>query len=74
MNYENSTFRHPEDMSKIISYLSEHGEIQVSTKTIERLYEDFSEDSYCAGWMSLDGDFPSVVLVNFAGYLESIEI
>lgn len=73
-----TTFRHPEDMAKILAYLNERGKLQVSAKTIEELYSDFSEEKYCAGWMGVpdtseDGDFP-YLLEDFADWLSEIDI
>lgn len=41
-----------EDMNLILSYLKKHGEILVDESTIERLYYDFSDEKYSAGWIS----------------------
>lgn len=63
-------YRYPEDMETIVSYLNEHGQVNVSEKTLEILYERFSENIYCAGWMGLDEE----VLAEFAEWLSKIEI
>lgn len=73
-----TNFRYPEDMAKILAYLNEHGKLQVSEKTVEKLYFDFSEDRYCASWMgipdnSYDEDFPNL-LEEFADWLSEIDI
>ena len=47
-------YDYPEDMKLILDYLNEHGDILVSELTIERLYYEFSDERYCAGWMSVD--------------------
>lgn len=52
--HEKCKFAYPDDMEKILNYLSKHGEILVNDSTIESLYYDFSYDKYCAGWMSVD--------------------
>ena len=41
-------------MELILSYLKKYGEILVDKSTIERLYYDFSDEKYCAGWMSVN--------------------
>lgn len=65
-----SGYRHPEDMKKILDYLGEHGILHVSGSTIERLYSDFSESEYCAGWMGVDDD----LLEQFSDWLDEIEL
>lgn len=50
--YDLQRFNHPEDMELILAYLKKHGEILVDESTIEKLYYDFSDEKYCAGWMS----------------------
>jgi hypothetical protein len=47
-------YRFPEDMERILEYLNEHGQVLVDGRTIEVLYEDFSDEKYCAGWMCVD--------------------
>ena len=54
--YECNDFNYPEDMKNIIDYLNEHGKILVSNYTIENLYCEFSDERYCAGWMSVDDE------------------
>lgn len=71
-------FRYPEQMAKILAYLNEHGKLQISEQTVEKLYFDFSEDRYCASWMGIpdkapDEDFPNL-LEEFADWLSEIDI
>ena len=47
-------FGYPDDMEKILNYLSKHGEILVNDTTIESLYHDFSYEKYSAGWLNVD--------------------
>lgn len=47
-------FAYPNDMEKILNYLSKHGEILVDDSTIENLYYDFSDIKYDASWMSVN--------------------
>ena len=73
-----ASFRHPEDMAKILAYPNERGKLQVSGKIVEKLYSDFSEEKYCAGWMGIpdgsgDEDFP-YLLEDFAEWLSEIDI
>lgn len=63
-------FDYPEDMSIIIKYLKSRGKILVSYSTIEELYRDFSEDKYCAGWMTVNGD----ILEEFEEWLHEYEM
>ena len=47
-------YDYPEDMKLILDYLNSHGQVLVNGYTIEKLYREFSDDQYCAGWMSVD--------------------
>ena len=49
--FQKTEYRYPEDMERIMSYLNSRGKVNVSEKMIERLYEDFSEQMYCAQWL-----------------------
>lgn len=59
-------FDYPEDMESILDYLRKHGEILVGELTIERLYREFSDEKYCAGWMSVNNQ----ILEEFEEWLE----
>ena len=63
------SFDYPDDMAKIMAYLTEHGQVNVHPKTIERLYRNFS-DTYAAGWMDVDDDR----LEEFANWLSEVEV
>lgn len=63
-------YEYPEEMEKILNYLSEHGKVNVSSKTIESLYYDFSDEKYDAIWISVS----SQTLEELADYLSEIEI
>lgn len=52
--YKKYNFSYPDDMEKILNYLRKHGEILVDDFMIECLYRKFSDDWYCAGWVSVD--------------------
>lgn len=69
-NTNNNAYQYPEDMKKILNYLDEHGTRQVSESTVEKLYERFSEEIYCAGWMSAE----EYILPEFADWLSNFEI
>lgn len=62
-------FWHPEDMKKIIDFLRTHGTLYVCDKIVESLYEKFSHDVYCAGWMTVDTD----ILIDFSEWLCQID-
>lgn len=47
-------FDYPEDMKLILDYLAEHGDILVGELGIEALYREFSDEKYCAGWITVD--------------------
>lgn len=64
-------YEYPEEMEKILNYLQEHGKFNVSGKTIESLYYDFSDERYDAIWMVVSADW---ILEKFADYLSDIEI
>lgn len=49
-------YEYPEEMEKILNYLQEHGKFNVSGKTIESLYYDFSDERYDAIWMVVSAD------------------
>ena len=68
-------FRYPEDMEIILDYLKSHGQLNIKPKTVERYYENFSDEKYCAGWMCIDGEWGrGQGLKEFAEYLSEIEI
>lgn len=65
-----SCFEYPDEMEKILTYLNERGKIKVSAFTIERLYRDFSDECYCAGWMGVNEH----VLAEFERWLIEVEV
>ena len=69
IKYEPAEFAHPEDMKKIVSYLREHGSLQVSETTVESLYREFSA-TYAAGWLNATDEFVEA----FADWLNEIEL
>ena len=44
--------RYPEDVAKLKQAMFEAGFVRTDF-AVQSLYEDFSEDEYAAGWMSL---------------------
>ena len=65
-----NNFRYPEEMAKILDYLGKHGTLNISPEEVERLYEDYSEQEWCASWIIVN----DARLSDFAEFLENIEI
>ena len=63
-------FDYPDDMEVIMGYLATHGMLNADAKEVEKLYREYSEDSWCAGWMNVDEN----ILENFADWLEEKNI
>jgi len=68
--YRDERFYYPEDMERILRYLNNHGNILVKPTTIEQLYFEFSDNKYCASWMSVNED----ILEEFADWLDEFEL
>lgn len=62
-------YDYPEDMKLILDYLNEHGDILVGELVIESLYRNFSNEKYCAGWMSVKEQ----TLEEFEGWLQNYD-
>lgn len=58
-------YDHPDDMEKILNYLTENGKLYVSGQTVEKLYREFS-DRACASWLIVSDEW----LEEFADWLE----
>lgn len=41
------------DMEMILNYLNANGKLNITPKRVEELYEAYSEDVWCAGWMGV---------------------
>lgn len=52
--YEINNFSYPEDMELILAYLNEHGKLNITDSAVEDLYYEFSDEQYCASWMSVN--------------------
>ena len=65
-----SEFEFPEDMEKILNYLNTNGKLMVDERRVESLYEGYSEDRWCAGWIAVNEDR----LEEFAEWLSNIEV
>ena len=63
-------YYYPEDMERILGYLAKNGTIQVSGKSIEAFYHDFSQDEYSEGWLAPTPD----ILAEFADWIAGIDI
>lgn len=68
---KNNEFDYPDDMEKILNYLNEVGRVNpcVSSKTIEKLYKEFS-GQWEATWLLLDDK----TLEDFAKWLSEKEV
>lgn len=51
---EKNNYRYPDEMEKILNYLNKCGKVLVKGSIIEDLYYDFSDEKYCASWMSVN--------------------
>lgn len=61
---------HADDLSDIVKYLLDRGDLNISITQVEGLYREYSDSHWCAGWMNpTEG-----VLEGFATYLEEIEV
>ena len=69
IKYETAEFNYQKDMQKILAYLREHGELNVSGTTVEDLYRVFS-GAHCAGWLIATDER----IQEFADWLNEIEI
>lgn len=63
-------YDYPEDMQEILNYLAENGTLLCSEETVETKYREFSDEKYCAGWMSVDEE----LLEEFANWLAEEEV
>lgn len=64
------TLDRPADMEKIMSYLNEHGKLNVHAGTVERLYYEFSEEVASASWLIPDEPW----LEEFADWLSNVNL
>lgn len=63
-------FRFWVDMEMILNYLNANGKLNITPKRVEELYEAYSEDVWCAGWMGVSEE----ILESFANWLSEIEV
>ena len=63
-------FDYPDDMEKILENLRANGVLACSSKTVESMYREFSDERYSAGWMSID----EFILEEFADWLADQEV
>lgn len=54
-------------------YLTSRGRLNISDKSLENEYYNFSEEVYAASWMGIHGDNDDL-LYEFAEYLSSKDI
>lgn len=62
-------FRYPEDMVKIIEYLTMRGRLFVQEDTVETLYYRFCDEKFSAGWITPNEDN----LEQFADWLADLD-
>lgn len=65
--FEDFKPQYPEDIKAIREYLESVGELKCTDKELDDLWSEFSEDYYCAGWMTVTDK----LLEQFADFLES---
>lgn len=58
------------DMEMILNYLNVNGKLNITPERVEELYEAYSEDVWCAGWMGVSEE----ILESFANWLSEIEV
>ena len=58
------------DMEMILNYLNANGKLNIAPERVEALYEAYSEDVWCAGWMGVSEE----ILESFANWLSEIEV
>ena len=67
---ESDDFVYPDEMSEILDYLNKHGKILVKPSIIESLYFRFSDERYCASWMSVNEH----ILEDFEKWLKEFDM
>ena len=67
-NYNDYT--DPDEMEKILNYLNSNGRLTISNREVESYYEWYSDDVWCAGWMSVNDE----ILESFANWLSEKEV
>ena len=65
-----SGYDHPDEMAKILGHLNLGGTLRASGYTVERLYREFSDEKYAAGWMTVSPE----ILEEFADWLAAIDL
>lgn len=63
------THAHPKDMKKILEYLRNNGDLYVTSRTVEKLYSEFSEEHY-ANWLAVSDE----TIREFADWLDEYEL
>lgn len=67
-DYDDHLF-YPEDVERIINYLSNYGRVLVKDSTIENLYDEFSRYKCDEAWMPVD----CKTLMEFEDWLNDYE-
>lgn len=68
-NY-NEDYIYPDEMEKILNYLNANGKLLISGHVVESHYEDYSDEVWCAQWMSINDE----ILEDFAEWLSKKEV
>lgn len=69
-NEHMSRFEYPDEMEKILTYLSANGKLQISEEMVEKLYQEYSDQKYAASWMAVSDE----ILESFADWLSDYEV
>lgn len=67
---EKNKYTYSDDMEEIISFLVLRGQLNISHLEVEKYYRQFSDDVYCACWMTLSDE----ILLEFAEWLSKQDI
>ena len=59
-----------DDLEKILKYLNNNGKLNITPKRVEELYYAYSDEVWCAGWISVNDER----LASFAKWLSEIEV
>ncbi len=70
---KNYKFEYSKEMELIMLYLRAHGEVLVSEAGIYKLYQEFSQEAYGAGWVEVSS-LKDPVLKEFSLWLDEVEI
>lgn len=69
-NCDEFEYDYPEEMAAILNHLNKKGTLLASGPTVQRLYREFSNEHYSAGWISVS----PAILAEFAYWLAHIDL